>query len=943
MAASAAIDIATLQAEVNAHREALLSWLSNEKDTTHKNELRAAINSFSGAFTKVASLKDLDLEIKTMPKFLPRILINSIPVEYTKDEIHKYLMAQNLNEFKSDEVKIVYMYLAKNKKHSSFILEHINAQSLTAHFQDIQQLIKEHNILILGISKTFLKPELPSHPVCIPGYRLLRHDQVGKGCGGIALYIQESLKSEILDASDILQVGIQPTKAGFWAEVETAIIKSTRALDLLILMSDFNIEWHSWHSSGTNASILKQSLTSLGLERIPFRPTHHTATSDTTIDYICLSDAHLVNTFNQISLPWISGHNVIMVDADAVLNDLNGMNWKFFDDACNVDEKVNLLTHALTEVLDQHAPLWIVKIRNRPALWLNDSIKRLIKDRNQAWRNYKRKRTEVLHSKYKQCRNKVKVDMKNAMHEHHRREFLKCRSTADTWNVVRSLGVIGPDDNIVQLPVSTTELNKHFIDPEFPEPVPLPLIPMISPDNRFYFRHVESINIIKAFSSARSNACGPDGLNLQFLKLCLPAIIPILTNLFDASFQSGVFPNFRPITISCTASKIHEAVALSQILQYFESNNILDRFQSSYRKLHSCHTATISIVDDIRIAMENKKITLMISIDQSRAFDLVNTDLLVCKLIAVGFLDSAASWIRSYLTDRSQTVRAPDGEISQTLFRSSGVPQGSSLSPLLFSMFINDLSAVCKGLNYHLYADDFCFYISGKTEEDPRIVQHAYMVLESILNWGKINGLIANEKKTRATWFGTRGVHSRLEANGALPNIVFNGITVDTSNTIKLLGVTLDSSLTCKPQCASVSSKCFSALARFRRFKDSLPNDMRLLLVRSLVFPHTDYCASIFYGLSAEMETKMSRCLNAALRFVENLRKSDHITSAYKKYGILSYSSRRCYIMLCLLEGILKTGTPSYLDESFSFKSKPSGLRQSNVAELIIIHAELDV
>ena len=131
----------------------------------------------------------------------------------------------------------------------------------------------------------------------------------------------------------------------------------------------------------------------------------------------------------------------------------------------------------------------------------------------------------------------------------------------------------------------------------------------ISPDNRFYFKHIQVDDVLEAVHSTRSNARGPDDIPISLLKECLPIILPILLNIFDCSLQSGVYPSswkmatvrplakrhppvdkdhLRPISILCAVSKVLEKVAFKQIDSFeFDSNELLDPLQSGFRKRHS--------------------------------------------------------------------------------------------------------------------------------------------------------------------------------------------------------------------------------------------------------------------------------------------------------------------------------------------------------------------
>ena len=155
------------------------------------------------------------------------------------------------------------------------------------------------------------------------------------------------------------------------------------------------------------------------------------------------------------------------------------------------------------------------------------------------------------------------------------------------------------------------------------------------------------------------------------------------------------------------------------------------------------------MVDDCRQAIDTQLITLVIGIDQTRAFDIINIGLLVEKLRFLGLSDSVCNWFTSFLSGRSQSVVLSNGETSSPLERSSGVPQGSILGPPCFSLFINDLPSVLDHCKYCLYADDLVVYLSEPASEVNGLIENMNSDLANIARWVTSNGLVMNAKKLK--------------------------------------------------------------------------------------------------------------------------------------------------------------------------------------------------
>ena len=231
--------------------------------------------------------------------------------------------------------------------------------------------------------------------------------------------------------------------------------------------------------------------------------------------------------------------------------------------------------------------------------------------------------------------------------------------------IVKEIGVTSTHDDLPQLQFELDTLNQFFIG-DIPPRLPntqFTLVRISPDDNQFFFRHVEPDEVVSIVLSARSNARGTDDIPINYIKECLSTILPILLNIFDHSRQSGIFPtpwkkalvhpipkrhtplepsHFRPVSILCAASKILETLAFKQLSNYISERKLLDTFQSGFRKHHSTHTALVSLADDIKEAIDDKKIVLAVAIDHTRAFDLVNPDLHI-KLKELGVSDSACS------------------------------------------------------------------------------------------------------------------------------------------------------------------------------------------------------------------------------------------------------------------------------------------------------------
>ena len=859
---------------------------------------------------------------------------------------------------------------------------HSNAESVSAHLHDLQTAVFDNQLHVLGISESFLKPTIASRLVEIPGFKLFRVDRLSIDRGGVAIYVHESIsvrevcrspQSEIYVKRPeflFLELSVGRSKllcgtiysvphCGHWSDVEEAILNCNNTYDATIIMGDFNI---NWLVSCSTRRILFDSLISCGLERVPFDATHHPIDkSPSAIDYICISDLSLVTKHKQVHCPAISRHDLIFVSLafsvpsiiprivtrrsyrsfspERLQHDLAALDWQALVDSRDLDNKVATLTDAITSAYDTHAPFRTFTVKSERCPWITPPIRRLINERNKAWKRFKRVGGTNARSHFNSLRNRVQTDVRNAKFNFFKSKLSNASSSTDMWRTLSELGLSKRSQD-TPTPFDADTLNSHFVNAATPS-ANLPCRPTayIAPDERFFFRHVEAADVIEATNSARSNAAGPDGIRLRQLKVCLPVILTLLLHIFDFSFQSGIFPtlwkravvrplpknnkatslsDFRPISILCSISKILESLATMQIRRFIADRGILDVHQSGFRKGFSTHSALVKMVDDFRGAINSQRITLLVTIDFSRAFDVMDINVLIDKLRTYGFSDSSCRWIRSFLSGRTQTVVLPDGSKSTPLSRSTGVPQGSVLGPLLFSLFINDLPSALQFCKCHLYADDFVIYCSGSFKDINSIIERINLDLANVSRWASDNGLAVNASKTQAMWIGSRRYMTNVKALNT-PSVLLDSNIIHLSDSLKVLGITIDSSLTWRDQCNVTAKKSFAALARLRKNQGFLPSSMKLLLIKTLIFPYFDYCASLFLGLTEDLTIKLKRCMNAAVRFATGTKLFDHITPDYISNQLLPLTQRREYLVLCFLASVLKSGNPPYLASRFKF------------------------
>ncbi|CAB0044406.1 unnamed protein product [Trichogramma brassicae] len=194
------------------------------------------------------------------------------------------------------------------------------------------------------------------------------------------------------------------------------------------------------------------------------------------------------------------------------------------------------------------------------------------------------------------------------------------------------------------------------------------------------------------------------------------------------------------------------------------------------------------------MAVEKRKITALVSFDFSKAFDTIDHGLLISKLRRLGCDALAVEWFSSYLSSRSLSVKSEDGALSEQLFTTSGIPQGSSLGPLLFAIFINDLHIALRHSKHIIYADDTAIFHHHFPSRIHELIADLNADANAVAAWAAENKLHLNPTKATFMILGSLAYVSSID-KAALPKITLNGTSIAYSSSIKCLGVTISPTL----------------------------------------------------------------------------------------------------------------------------------------------------
>ena len=336
-----------------------------------------------------------------------------------------------------------------------------------------------------------------------------------------------------------------------------------------------------------------------------------------------------------------------------------------------------------------------------------------------------------------------------------------------------------------------------------------------------------------------SKALGPDELHPRVLKELAMESGPVFAHLFQQSIDTGEIPkewslanicplfkkgdrslarNYRPVSLTCIPCKLleHTSIVCSNIMAHLDGHELLSDRQHAFRKWHSCETQLTTVINDWAKILDKKGQVDTFILDFEKAFDTPPHELLKSKLFSYEIGGTTLNWINAFLCFRQQRV-VVNGIKSDWAPVVPGVPQGTVLGPLLFSLYINDISADIES-EIRLSADDCVCYREIKNEEDTLKLQRD---IDRLGSWARKWGMRFQPVKCNMMQL-TNKRSSKIQANYTLEDTV-----LENGESIKYLGVTITNDLKWNTHISNVCTKANRTLGFLRRNLYSCPPDVK--------------------------------------------------------------------------------------------------------------------
>ena len=400
-------------------------------------------------------------------------------------------------------------------------------------------------------------------------------------------------------------------------------------------------------------------------------------------------------------------------------------------------------------------------------------------------------------------------------------------------------------------------------------------------------------------------SCLMDPMPTSLVVGCLDVLLPVITLIVNSPLPSGYFPaewkealvcpllkkagldpvfkNLRPVSNLQYLSKLTERAVFDQRYNRMIDLGLYPLFQSAYKKGHSTETALLKVQNDLLMNMNHQYVTLLVILDLSAAFDTVDHKILLHRLhSSLDITGTGLKWFESYLSYRSQRVFS-GGCLSDSIKLPYGVPQGSCLGPLLFTIYSSKLFEVIKD---HLpvayaYADDTQLYLSLKpntsSSQYEAIIEKIGLCIKAIRAWMITDKLKLNDGKTEFLIIGTRQQLSKVH----IEKLSVGDVSVAPATVARNLGTWFDTNLSLMRH-VHIAKSCKAAfyhLHNIRHIRKFLTMKSTKLLVHAFIMGRIDYCNSLPYGLPVTHINKLQRVQNAAARLICSIPRFSHITS----------------------------------------------------------------
>ena len=623
-----------------------------------------------------------------------------------------------------------------------------------------------------------------------------------------------------------------------------------------IIFGDFNypnIDWNSYSSNSSTCKTFLDTVMSKDLTQIINFPTH---LKGNILDLVLTDLPSEIISARCEGRLGKSDHSIIMIETNVTLNqsetsqkvpqwhkanfnqinsELESFDWDLELRDLSAEEAWTLFTVKMNETVIKNVPFRIRRKTSKP-VWMSNKCLQAVRKKRRLWRIFKQSNSQQDFAVYKKqekfvqklCKTAKKRFEKNlASDKGNTRKFYAYVNSKKT--VKSTVGPLIHDGVKTDDPKEMANiLNKYFASvfvEEDTESLPTISEANVEPLENIYFDQSKIKKKIEKLKDG--SAPGPDGISVIFLKKTINVTSKVLKIIFEKSFQTSSVPKdwksanitaifknkgkksepskYRQVSLTSIPGKIFESFIKDSIVHHLETNNLLNSSQHGFRPGRSCTTNLLEFLEVVTTKIDEGKSMDLLYLDFTQAFDKVPRKRLIMKLKAHGIQGKILQWIVDWFSCRKQRV-VLNGEVSDWEESKSGVPQGSLLGPVCFTVYNNDIDEAVINIDVaKKFADDGKGAHAINGPNDQMVLQQS---IDNLDEWCLKWGMSFNTSKCKIIHVGR---------NNPNYDYTLNSEILQTSDTEKDIGFNIHSSLKPSTHCNIVAKKAQTTLSLISR------------------------------------------------------------------------------------------------------------------------------
>lgn len=619
------------------------------------------------------------------------------------------------------------------------------------------------------------------------------------------------------------------------------------------------------------------------------------------------------------------------------------------------DIAAELLVTQVSQIIKANTASIKIPRRKAPLKpWITPGLVRCMRNRDKMNKKLKKDPSNIItKTTYVRYRNFLSGLLRKLKRQYERSQIQKAKNVKELWQVINKIAnrnpvLVNSSEllNISSTPIEASNtVNRYFasvgktlalkitanstrnwptLDSTFLTQSPVSSFSILETDLN------EVISIINSLKL--SNTAGQDHISTRIIKDNKIIFAGLMVHICNLALNSGRFPkafktsviipihksgpkdvisNYRPISLLPSFSKILESIINRRLSKYLEERNLLSQQQFGFRRNKSTSDAVGELTDHVVRSLDNGDKCLAVFLDLAKAFDTVSIPLLIQKLEALGVRGSQLSLFKDYLTERNQRVKLGEDILSDPEKVTYGIPQGSTLGPTLFLIYINELCNLkIKNAKIVSFADDTAIIFHGESWE--RVFLYAQKGFDQMNVWLNKNMLSLNTDKTKIVTFSIKTnlkppisacynikAHCYSDANLCNLNIC-NCNTLERVDSVRYLGVIIDCHLNFSCHIKALTSRIRKLIAVFKNIRHAVDKSTLRITYFALCQSLLMYCVDVWGGAAKSHMIALERAQRAVLKVSNYLPYRYPTSTLFAETDVLTV--RQIFVLRTILQ-----------------------------------------